>query len=57
MCMSCGCGDPNEDHGDPDNITLDDLKRAARAAQIDPSQAAGNIQESAEDLKSKETIQ
>jgi hypothetical protein len=29
MCLSCRCGLPNEDHRAPDNITYDDLQRAA----------------------------
>ncbi|HLL78255.1 MAG TPA: hypothetical protein VKT25_02075 [Ktedonobacteraceae bacterium] len=32
MCISCGCGEPNDDHGDSRNITLDDLNQAAAAA-------------------------
>lgn len=32
MCVSCGCGSPNDDHGDSRNITLDDLDQAAIAA-------------------------
>lgn len=56
MCMSCGCGAPNEDHGNPDNITLEDLKRAARAANIQPEQAADNIHDAAKDLKDKGEI-
>ena len=43
MCLSCGCGKPHEDHGDPDNITYDDLRRAAEAVDITPEQAADNI--------------
>ena len=31
MCMNCGCGQPNEDHGKPANITATDLARAAEA--------------------------
>ncbi len=30
MCLTCGCGEPQKDMGD-DNITYDDLKRAADA--------------------------
>ena len=41
--MSCGCHIPNEDHGDPRNITLADLQDAADAAGITLSKAAGNI--------------
>lgn len=29
MCMNCGCGQPNDDHGKPANITAADLQRAA----------------------------
>ena len=32
MCVSCGCGRPNDDHGDSRNITLNDLDQAAIAA-------------------------
>ena len=31
MCMNCGCGRPNDDRGDPANITAADLQRAADA--------------------------
>lgn len=43
MCMSCGCGQPNDDHGDPRHITQDDLDRAAQAANVSREQAAQNI--------------
>jgi hypothetical protein len=41
--MSCGCGQPNNDHGDSRNITQNDLNNAAQAAGISPTQAAQNI--------------
>ncbi len=31
MCLNCGCGEANDDHGNADNITLDDLQRASQA--------------------------
>jgi hypothetical protein len=43
MCMSCGCGKPNDDHGDERNITREDLDRAAEAADTTPDRAAENI--------------
>jgi hypothetical protein len=43
MCMSCGCGRPDDDHGDERNITSEDLERAAEAADTTPEQAAQNI--------------
>jgi hypothetical protein len=43
MCLSCGCGEPNESHGDPRNITMQKLEEAAQAGGITPEQAAQNI--------------
>jgi hypothetical protein len=55
--MSCGCGEPNEKHGNTDNITLDDIRRAAKAANIEPEKAADNIHELASKLKKEGRIQ
>ena len=41
--MSCGCGMPNDDHGDDRHITQADLDKAAEAANINREQAAQNI--------------
>ena len=43
MCMSCGCGKPNDNHGDSRNITQHDLNDAAEAAGISLAQAVQNI--------------
>ena len=43
MCLSCGCGRPDDDHGDSRNITMGDLKRAAEAAGTTPDKVAQNI--------------
>lgn len=43
MCLSCGCGEPNADHGDPRHITAQDLRDAAEAAGITQQEAAENI--------------
>jgi hypothetical protein len=48
MCLSCGCSEPNEDHGDPRNITMQKLEEAAQAGDITPEQAAQNIVEGLE---------
>ena len=45
MCLTCGCGEPNDDHGDAAHITYDDLKKAADAAEISVAEAAKNLQE------------
>ena len=44
MCASCGCGKPNDDHGDAANITVNDIERAASAAGISTEEAAKNMQ-------------
>ena len=43
MCMSCGCGKPNDNHGDSRNITQHDLNDAAEAAGISTTQVVQNI--------------
>jgi hypothetical protein len=43
MCLSCGCGEPSADHGDPRHITIEVLQNAAEAAEITPQEAAENI--------------
>lgn len=43
MCLSCGCGKPNEGHGKKGHITWADLKEAAQLAGISMEQAAKNI--------------
>ena len=51
MCMSCGCalaipgdpGLPNDNHGDPRQITLSDLVAAADANGISPAEIVANI--------------
>ena len=43
MCLSCECGTPDDDHGDPRNITQADVEAAAEAAEISPSAVAENI--------------
>ena len=44
MCLSCGCGEPNVNHGDTRHITLEDLESAAEAAEISVEEIVKNIQ-------------
>lgn len=50
MCMSCGCGSPNDTKGDSRNITQDDLNNAAQAANITPEQAVQNIVDTSQQM-------
>lgn len=47
MCASCGCGMPNDKHGDDRNITWDEVKAAADAQNINAKEATQNMQEMA----------
>ena len=46
MCLSCGCGKPDDDHGDSRNITSSDLDRAAEAAGTSRDKIVQNIMNS-----------
>ena len=48
MCLNCGCGKPNEDHGNPANITADDLRRAGEANDQSLRASAQRIVETVE---------
>jgi hypothetical protein len=43
MCISCGCGRPNDNHGDQRNITLQDIDAAAEAAGTTREKILQNI--------------
>ena len=45
MCLSCGCGEPDDNHGNDRHITLEMLEAAAEAAEITKEEAANNIVE------------
>jgi|SRR5690348_13248716 len=49
MCVSCGCGRPNDDHGDSRNITLNDLDQAAIAAGTTRDKVLQNMMGGAND--------
>jgi hypothetical protein len=55
MCLSCGCGKPNEQHGDQRHITMNDLEAAAKASDISTMQAAENIIEGLRDAGGERT--
>ena len=43
MCLDCGCGEPNERHGDDRHIVMDDIHAAATASEISVEEAKRNI--------------
>ena len=48
MCMNCGCGRPNDDNGNPANITAADLRKASEANGQTLRESAQHILESVE---------
>lgn len=46
MCLSRGCSDVFDDHGDPRNITMSALQDASNVAGITVPEALSNIQKS-----------
>jgi hypothetical protein len=48
MCANCGCGLPEETHGDDRNILWSEVVASADAVGLSPQQAADNIREMAE---------
>ncbi|GAB61958.1 hypothetical protein KSU1_C0362 [Candidatus Jettenia caeni] len=51
MCMSCGCGEANADHGNKDHITMEDIEKAAKAAGTTPEEVVQNIQHTVQEQK------
>ena len=56
MCLDCGCGEPEDSHGDPRHITLSMLKAAAEASEIEVEEAADRIHAEARRLKQEGQI-
>jgi hypothetical protein len=44
MCATCGCGIPEDKHGDDRNISWSEIAASAEANDISPTDAAQNIQ-------------
>lgn len=45
MCYNCGCGLPNDDMGNPDNITTETISKAAKASSQTEEAAKKNMLE------------
>ncbi len=48
MCANCGCGIPEDKHGDERNITWSEIEAAAEANGQTPAETVRNMQEMAE---------
>ncbi|GGO20495.1 hypothetical protein [Microbispora bryophytorum] len=50
MCLSCGYGEPEDDHGSPDHGTWTDPRKTSRVADVDPARVADTIRPGMEAL-------
>jgi hypothetical protein len=48
MCANCGCGVPEDKHGDDRNIAWSEIVAAAEANDASPTEATQNMQKMAE---------
>lgn len=51
MCMNCGCNQPDERHGNPDNITREDLERAGQTNGQSFDETVRNIERTSESMR------
>jgi hypothetical protein len=49
MCLNCGCHKAHDDHGNPANITYDDVKKAAEANGMGVAASIAMMLETAEE--------
>lgn len=54
MCLTCGCMQPHDNHGNPDYLTIEDLERSAKADSMNLDEALQNLVKTVEVAK-KET--
>jgi hypothetical protein len=56
MCLNCGCGEPADDQGKPENITIRDLRDAAAANGQTLRESAQHIQEAVAAYERRESF-
>jgi hypothetical protein len=54
MCLNCGCGEFDDDMGNPDNLTLTDLAKAAKASEMNGADTIANIRQALAALDAKQ---
>jgi hypothetical protein len=47
MCVDCGCGHPDDRHGDDRHITMSDIRAAAEASEVSVQEVAARISKEA----------
>ena len=54
MCLTCGCGDPYDQHGDERYLVWDDLAKSAEPDKMSAQEALKNLNETVKKVPSKE---
>lgn len=54
MCMTCGCRDADNDHGDAKNITYRRLIEAAEAGGVTVDEAVEHLREAVREIRRRE---
>lgn len=54
MCMTCGCREAENDHGNPKNITYHRLVDAAEAGGVTLEEAVDHLRQGLRDVRNRE---
>lgn len=54
MCLNCGCGMPHDDMGNPQNITVKTLAKAAKASGMNGKDTLEALKKSLQNLQAEE---
>lgn len=54
MCLNCGCGMPHDDMGNPQNITVKTLAKAAKASGMNGKDTLKALIQALQNLKPEE---
>jgi hypothetical protein len=57
MCLTCGCGLPHDNHGNPDYLTIEQLEKSARADNMTLGEAVKNLVETVQIAKKEQNHQ
>jgi hypothetical protein len=54
MCLNCGCGELDNDMGNPDNLTITDLAKAAKASEMNAADTIENLRKALAEIDAKQ---
>jgi hypothetical protein len=54
MCLTCGCMQPHDDHGNPEYLIIEDLEKSAAADGLELDEAVRNLIATVEVAKADE---